>query len=260
MTVRAEPGEELLHLSGEPLLRALLAAPPKLLGRALDNPELEEEQLLLLLRRLDLDAGVLAEVADRPRWVARYRVKAALVIHPRTPKTVALNLAKHLFWRDLTRMVSNLLVDAAVRRMAEVLLRERLPEISLGERIALARVAPREIIKALRLDPAERVIAALLDNPRATEEDLVAMASSNRTRSAILALLARSEKWIARPAVRLALIKNPTTPAAAAMSLLPGLNEHNLKGLAGNAQAPAGVRRAALKLVEERASRRRSGR
>jgi hypothetical protein len=252
-------GHELRHGEGDDLTRALLEAPAGELEAILDNPALADEQMMLLLRRPDVPTELLQRVASAPRWTGTYLVKAALVAHPHTPKVVALTLAKYLFWRDLTKLIANLNLDPSVRRMAEVLLRDRIGEISLGERIALARIAPREVLKSLRADHNEKVMAALLTNPRLTEEDALWIANNRKIPPALLELLARSQRWIARYPLRLALVRNPRTPFAAATGVLATLAERDLKAVAEHPEIPAGIRATARRLLAERPQHKSPG-
>ena len=231
MTTTAAASEALRQARGDELTRLILEAPADGVVAALANPHLDEHQMLLLLRRSDLDGALLRTVSEDPAWISSYQVKAAVVSHPHTPKTVAMNLIKFLFWRDLAKLLNNFRVQPAVRRLAEVTLRDRLQDITLGERIALARMAPREAIKVLRTDHSEQVMTALLGNPKTTEEDVLVVASYRRTPPPILALVARSARWSARYHVRLALLRNPRTPAVVAVALLPGLQQRDLTGL-----------------------------
>jgi hypothetical protein len=86
------------------------------------------------------------------------------------------------------------------------------------------------LVATLAGDDDARVLVALLDNPRLVESDALRLAT--RGDASLLAALAAHRVWRARRSVRLALIDNPSTPVAAALSLLRGLSVHDLRALA----------------------------
>ena len=243
---------DLKSATGDELTQLVLDTPSSQLGDALTNPALDEKHVLLMLRRTELSEALIRTIIERPKWAAAYQVKAAVSLHPHTPRTIAMNFVKYLFWRDLAKVLNSYQVAPVVRRLAEVTLRDRMQEISLGERITLARMAPREAIKVLRMERNERVIQALLENPRTTEDDLLVLANSAKTPHNILAILARSPRWSQRHALRLALVRNPRLPVETALPLLHGLIERELLGLIDMAAAATPIRAAAARVLRER--------
>lgn len=246
------PPDDVASASGDALTRYVLEAPAHELLSALQNPNLEEKHLLLILRRRDLPASVVVAVSERPEWMAQYLVKAAIVAHHNTPKTLASSLVKFLFWRDLAKLVARSDIDSMVRKLSEVNLRDRIGQISLGEKVALARMAPREVLKALRSEANERVMAALLDNPRCTDDDVLFIANSAKTSPKILELLGKAERWMVRQTLRVAVIRNPRTPTRTSYALLAGLNDSTLRGLLDTPGLSPVIRQAAERMLGER--------
>src|SRR5208282_6272903 len=68
------------------------------------NPNLKEHDLLRLLERRDLPEEALRELSHHAEAVRSYRVKLALVRHPKTPLLVSLPLMKFLHLFDLVRV------------------------------------------------------------------------------------------------------------------------------------------------------------
>jgi hypothetical protein len=254
MTPRPEH-HALATATGNDLTQRLLEAPVSELPAALGNPALEESQVLLLLRRPDLNVEIIETICEHSDWIGSYLVKAALVGHAHTPKVRALNLVKFLFWRDLARIIGATHLLPPVRRMAEVVLKDRLHEISLGERITLARLAPREVIKSLRLEHNTRVVQALLENPKLTEEDVMVIANGVRSPPALLTLVARADRWMSRRQVRLAIVRNPRTPAQTTLPLLAAMTERDLAELLEAPNLSSVLRRAAHRVAAERKAR-----
>jgi hypothetical protein len=195
-----------------------------------------EADYLKILSRPDLPAEELEAVLE-DRGARKYHsVRCALAGHRRTPRHDALSLVGTLYWKDLARLSADARVHPEVRRAADRDLTRRLPEMALSERVDLARSAGRGILLRLRFDPEVRVLQAVLDNRFATEMDLVQVAARVETPPAVLEAIAAHPRWGLRPALRSALLRNPSLPRAVAMSLLPRASASDLAGLR---EAPA---------------------
>ncbi len=107
-------------------------------------------------------------------------------------------------------------------------------ELSAGERTAAARGRDRLVLDRLLHDRDPRVIAALLDNPRVTERDVVRIAAMRPTSATILGMIAQHTRWGQRYRVRKALAFNPASPLALARPLLPTLLRQHLAELAAS--------------------------
>lgn len=234
----------------EALRLCLPAAPADYLRGAVENPALGPEETVVLLRNRALPPSEIQKIARDRRWARVHDVKAGIVRHPRTPYAVARALLGHLFWRDLMDLAADLHVTPPLRRDAETILRVRLPELSLGEKVALARRASPGVIAALRETADAMVLKALFGNPRFIERDALAVATGDTTPPEALAALASHGAWGARRPVRLALLSNPRTPVAAALRLVENLAPEDLLRLAHDASAPRIVRVGAGRRLE----------
>ena len=249
MDARFEEGRT---ASSEALALALATAPPPYLEGALANPAIHPHHLILAFRNPRIAGPLILRISQNRAWLKDYDLKAAIVLHPKTPRAVAMNLVSFLWWRDLARVVDRAVLAPPLRRTAERILSIRLQELALGEKITLARVASRGVINALRQEREPMVIRALLQNPRLVEEDALAIASSRRTPPAVLQALAGDARWSSRPTLQKAIAKHPETPARIALNILRGLSTKDLKELAQAARVPGLVRVAAQRLLESR--------
>lgn len=230
------PGERLRE-ANEDELTALIAE----LGDRLADPRLARQAL----RNPYLAAGHVEALAALTPLVAHYEFRRDAAGHPRTPRLLALRFVGGLYWADLVRLGTDTRLHPVVRRAADLRLIERLPALAIGERIAIARSAGPAVIAALRSDPTPRVIGALLENPRLTEGALIPLAANDRANPQVLALVARTGRWSARGPIRYALCRNPATPVASTLGLLPGLAKRELEAVAHEPRAPLPVRRRA---------------
>jgi hypothetical protein len=224
---------------------ALKTAPPDYLRGAVDNPALGHEELAILLENRGASPDVLTRIGRTRTWIRSRDLKRALVSHPKTPATLSRSLLPHLFWRELAAVAALATVPPLVRREAEKLVRLRLPELSVGERVALARVAGRGLLAVLGEDGEGAVLRALAGNPRATEGEIGRIVARAGTPPELLAWLAEGSAWSQRGAIRLALVRHPRTPHAAALRLVGKLTRPQLREIAEDDASPRLVRVAA---------------
>ncbi|MES2639117.1 MAG: hypothetical protein V4850_06525 [Myxococcota bacterium] len=104
-------------------------------------------------------------------------------------------------------------------------------DVSAGQRTSAARSVDRLVLDRLLHDRDPRVIAALLDNPRITERDVVRIAAMRPTSAAILERVAAHLRWGQRYRVRKTLAFNPSSPFSLAAPLLPTLLRQHLAEL-----------------------------
>jgi hypothetical protein len=239
--------------SARTLAMELDRAPLPYVDGALANPILDVGLVLLILQKnRGITASQIARIGRNRAWLKPYEVKAAIVLHPRTPRPLAMGLVQFLWWRDLARAADQASLAPALRRAAETLLGIRIKGLALGEQVALARIATRGVIGVLRRAHDPMVIRALLQNPRLVEEDALVIASGKGTPPAVLQALAEDGRLAKRPSLQKALVQNPMTPPAAALHLLQGLATQALRELTNAPQVPTLVKVAALRIVEAR--------
>ncbi len=216
---------------------------------------LSESDVLRCLRHPYSGEPVVAEVLASPGLLSSREVRKAVALHPATPRAEALRLLEDLPWRDLVDVGREARTPAPVRHSANRRILEKLPKLSLGEKTALARLADRALAGAL-LDGGEvDVLAALLGNPRLVEEDLTAWLLVRHPNEAQLIQIASNDRWMARTAVRTAVLLQPNTPRAVALSLLTSSVRQVWERLAMDPSADPLLAACARTLLEGRASR-----
>lgn len=203
-----------------------------------DHPEADEAHVLAALRHRSLSSAAIEAVARHERWGARYAVKAAVVNHPKTPKTLALRVLSLLFWKELLRVSANYRLSMPIRVAAERRLVSQLPKLELGEKISIARSAPPRVISQLLEEASPRVIEALLRNPRLREIEILGLAENRNVSPETLRVLAQSPRWAVRLPVKLALVKNPRTPVHAALRLLGSFHKRDIARLLASGELP----------------------
>jgi hypothetical protein len=217
-------GEDLAVLLHHPAASVLLAL--------LDNPALDETQLCLLLARNDLPAEILEEVARRKPLLKNYRVKRALAFHPRTPRLATLRLIRELYLMDLVQLTLLPGTPVELKRNAEDQLTVRLPQLPLGQKVALARRGPARVAGALLAEGHAQVLSVVLDNAYLTEAQILKVLSREKLSPDVIRAITQHRKWSCDYNVRLALIRHPGSTLSSILAYLPELTVSDLRELA----------------------------
>lgn len=217
--------------------------------------EPEELRLLAVLRRPECPRDLIDRLCGC-RWVLRRRRVATLVVrHPACRHPFAWQVLPYLGWHDLHEVCRDPRTAPAIKAQAERKLGERLASMTLGERISLARVASRGVVRALLVDPDVACIEALLGNPRFTEDEALRLLASNPNPSCLVALL-RHETWGRRRAVVRAAARSSRLPLGLLAGLAASLSDSEIADLLRGRDAPDALRDALTELL---AARRRGG-
>ncbi len=221
----------------------------------LENPELEEPHITALLARLDLSTKTISAIAAATKWTSRESIRLALARHPRTPKRIALSLLRQIFLFDLARLSLLPSVPADIRRAAEEIILTRVPHLPVGEKLTLARRGPARVAGALLAEGHAQAIKLALDNAFLTESQVLKVLAKSGVPERAVAAIARHRKWSHMYNVRVALVRNPSTPPPHVMAILPDLTLRDLKDLAGLETLPPHVRKYIDKELQRRFER-----
>ncbi len=228
------------------------------LARLRRGEAVDEAALTASLRSPHCPAA-LVDLVILTQWPrASRRVARLLVCHPACPRTFTWDILPSLGWHDLMEVARSVRTPPAVRRQAERKLLQRLPKLTVGERTALARAAPRTVIEPLlgSADPA--CIRALLDNPRFGETDAVRLVNENGSAACVLEVI-RHRRWGRSREVTRAALRHAALPLPVAMGLMASAAAVELSALAGSEGTPPALRSAAAELLRHRSGREGGG-
>jgi len=218
----------------------------------LDGGECPAERDLIRLLRAPACPAALVERLAACRWVLRERRVLPLVIrHPACPRSFALEAAGRVGWRDLLEVARDPRAAPLIRRQAERKVLDRIPQMALGERIALARFATRTVFPGLFASADVPCVQALLDNAQFTESDAVRLVQVNECGACVLALV-RHPRWGAAPGVVRAALRHRGLPMGIALGLLASIGSTDLADLAAATEVSEGVKAAAQQLIQRR--------
>jgi hypothetical protein len=248
---RAEPAlfysedeiDALLRDTHEPIPAALL-----------ENPRFNEVHLCRVLERAELSAALLERIAGHKDWLHSRGVQCGLVAHPRTPRHIAMKAARDLHAGDLSAITLRPTTPPEVRRFAEGLLIARLPQLPLGQKLALARRGTGRLAGSLLAEGHASLAVAALENARLTESQVLRALSEATLAEAAIDAIANHAKWPRLSNVRLALAKHPRSPLREVQRLLRELTHGELDALHAVPSLRAEVRAAAREEITRRAA------
>ena len=125
------------------------------------------------------------------------------------------------------------------------------------DRIKMALRGTREQRIVLVRDPNKVVAVALLGSPKLNSTEVEAYARMTSVQEEVLRIIGTSRHWVKHYPIVAALVGNPKTPIAIAMSLVTRLNARDLKLVARDRNVSDGVRAAARRFVLSGQARRR---
>jgi hypothetical protein len=258
------------------------ATPPADLLRTAVDPVLTEDLALALLKRADLPAEVLEQLAKNATALKSRKVKIALVSHQHTPRHVSVPLARQFYTFDLLKVALSPRVPADVKVAVDNVLISRLKTVTLGERLTLARRASARVAAALLLDVESgdgkiidrktmdhkamdrkitdrktiagktiaakavardtRVMQTALENPRLTEALVIKSVLGRAASAALVQAVARHAKWSRRREIRAALLRTAHLSLARALEFSREIPAPLLEELLASSRLPAPIK------------------
>lgn len=128
---------------------------------------------------------------------------------------------------------------------------QRLAGLGIAQRIGVAMKGTREERAILIRDPNRIVASAVLSSPKVTETEIEIFARMGSVSEDTLRIIGGSRAWTKRYGVVVALVKNPKTPVAMSMNLMPRLGDKELKALSTDRNIPDALRTAARRRMQK---------
>lgn len=126
---------------------------------------------------------------------------------------------------------------------------DRMRALSQMEKLLLAIKAERSERALLLQDNDPRVLLSLLRNPRLTVDEVARLAKSSFLTFQVADVIVKTTQWMSNLDVRLGLIRNPKTPPAFALQILPTLPESEVRSIA-RAGTSMALKQAALRRMQ----------
>ncbi|MDQ2973933.1 MAG: hypothetical protein M3R69_00820 [Acidobacteriota bacterium] len=133
-----------------------------------------------------------------------------------------------------------------------VTLIKRIMFMNARDRMKLAMKGDRETRSILIRDPNKVVAAAVINNPRVTDQEVEAIAGMRTVSDEVLRLIAINRGWARSYPIIHNLVRNPRAPIATVIGILPRIRTKDLHNLSLNRNVSEAVRRQAIRLSQSR--------
>ena len=242
-----------LAQTGNRELRALLVrdSNSQVQDAVISSPRITEAEIVTFARSTKIGSVLLSKITANREWLRNYQLRLALANNPKTPLPLALKLVATLRDADLTvlaksKVLSEELIVAAERTIAqhapatpqqekeEKRAKSRYQEIqdlSVPDKVKLAMSGDKEARSILIKDSNKQIQVAVLDSPRITEPEIVAIANSRNVGEDILRKIASNRDWMKNYQIRVGLVNNPKTPLTIGLRIISTLMLSDLKRL-----------------------------
>jgi len=154
--------------------------------------------------------------------------------------------------RDTIVVPEELVEERPVEKLTGRNLLSEIQAMHVGERLKLALKGNRDARTILLRDANRLVQRFVLQNPRISEEEIIAIAKNRNVDRDLLDQVCRRKEWVSNYQVRLALATNPKTSLAVAVRFVPTLQPRDLRTIAKSKNVPAAVCGMAKRLVINR--------
>jgi len=124
---------------------------------------------------------------------------------------------------------------------------QRLSRMTVPQKVQRATKGTREERAILIRDPNKMISLAVLSSPKLTITEVEAFARAGNINEECLRTIASTRAWMKNYNVVAALSRNPKTPVAISLNLLPRLTEKDLRALSTDRNVPDVLRIAARK-------------
>lgn len=124
-----------------------------------------------------------------------------------------------------------------------------LHSLPVPSRLKVAMKGTREQRAVLIRDPNKIVSAAVLSSPKLTDSEVETFARMTNVSEEVLRVIGTNRGWVRKQSVAVALVKNPKTPPAISLGLLPRMSVREVKQLTLDRNVPEALRLAARKFM-----------
>jgi regulator of extracellular matrix RemA (YlzA/DUF370 family) len=124
--------------------------------------------------------------------------------------------------------------------------------MTVKDRVKLAMKGDREARGILIRDSNKVVATGVIHNPRITDHEIENISAMRQVSEEVLRIVGNNRQWARSYPIIHNLVRNPRTPMATAVQILPRIRTKDLKSIALNRNVSEAVRRQAYRLSEMR--------
>ena len=154
------------------------------------------------------------------QYPADKRLLTALLQKAEFPQHQALSVMNRLYSVELLRIAQGPRTTPFVRQKAEMAFNERFRQMQKGEQISILKQMGPNLLRQFSNLTDSQLLAAMLNNPRCTEELVVDMLRKKGPGSGVYQAVMQS-RWINNLSVAEMLARDPQTPIRALLMVIP---------------------------------------
>jgi len=154
--------------------------------------------------------------------------------------------------RDAIAVPGELLEEPALPAAPHRSWQDKIRAMRVGERLKLALKGNRDVRTLLLRDSNRLIQRFVLQNPRISDEEVIALAKNRNIEHELLEDICRRKEWVSNYQVRLSLATNPKTPVMIALRFVPTLQARDLRQIAKSKNVPSAINGMAKRLVIDR--------
>jgi hypothetical protein len=147
--------------------------------------------------------------------------------------------------------IKRLLTDEEKQDKEKISVLQKIYRMNTAEKVVQALKGSSGDRAILVRDPNRIVASAVLGSPRLTDVEIERFAAMKSVGDEVLRQIASNRDWTKRYGVVSNLVKNPRTPLALAINLIPRLNPRDMKSIAVDRNVPEVIRKQAQKFVRQ---------
>ncbi|HKF53966.1 MAG TPA: hypothetical protein VKJ45_00930 [Blastocatellia bacterium] len=153
---------------------------------------------------------------------------------------------------DIEKMALELEADEIDLPADRMPVYQQIALMSVKDRVMLAIRGTREARMILVRDPNRLVAAAVIRNPRITDNEIESVAAMKTVSEEVLRLIASSRSYTKSYVIIHNLVRNPRTPIAISMGFLNRIQSKDLRQLSTNKNVPDVIRQTSARLFLKR--------
>lgn len=149
---------------------------------------------------------------------------------------------------NVERIISDTRSEGKEVQPERLSLIRRVMMMTVKDRIKLGMKGDREARSILIRDSNRVVALSVIHNPRITDQEIESIAAMRTVSDEVLRVICLNRAWARSYPIILNLARNPRTPIASAINILPRIHTKDLKQISQNRNVSEAVRRQAVRL------------
>lgn len=177
------------------------------------------------------------------------------ILHQKIPESVHANAARPVpveDCHDTRHRETYREADTALPGREDTPLARSISQLSVPEKIALARRANKRERSILINDPSKEVAIEVIHNNKITDGEAEMIARMTHVDAEVISIIAENREWTRQTNIARALVNNPKTPVHIASRLVHRVHTRDLRTLSTNRNIATVIRHAAKELLAHR--------